>query len=241
MFFYTMQCFEGESIIGGDLAVDDQFKYAVSVQSMFGYVCGGKIIGDRYALTTVHCVINDEKKLKGTPLSVTVGATDASGTSYSRTKILINRIFERTLILMNHINSHDTLFPFQLNQLLGLEVRGRRVGLYQLRFAEARVVACAECRKYFKAPIYSSHLCVRVKQRDAENPSGVCSRRCSRTLNDTVIGVVTSGPLGCLERASAGVYTRVSSYVGFIKNAMKNKVTANMRSISFPYPADARP
>ena len=46
---------------------------------------------------------------------------------------------------------------------------------------------------------------------------------------NTVIGVVSTNPLGCDESMDPGVYTRVSSYLKFIKNALNGIKARDMR------------
>ena len=45
-----------------------------------------------------------------------------------------------------------------------------------------------------------------------------------------LIGIVSSSPLGCDETVAPSVYTRVTSYIPFITNAVNNIVSEDMRS-----------
>lgn len=49
---------------------------------------------------------------------------------------------------------------------------------------------------------------------------------------NTIIGVVSGISIGCNENNEPGIYCRVSSYIGFIKNAL-NDVTDKMRIMTF--------
>lgn len=50
--------------------------------------------------------------------------------------------------------------------------------------------------------------------------------------SNTIIGVVSGISIGCNENNEPGIYCRVSAYIKFIKNAMKD-VTGDMRVKSF--------
>ena len=48
-------------------------------------------------------------------------------------------------------------------------------------------------------------------------------------FGNTVIGVVSTSPLGCVENQFAAVYTRVSSFLDFIDKAMKGIESGDIR------------
>lgn len=48
--------------------------------------------------------------------------------------------------------------------------------------------------------------------------------------NTTLIGVVSTGPIGCAETLIPGVYTRVSAYLDFIRNAVNDVDDPSIRS-----------
>ena len=45
-----------------------------------------------------------------------------------------------------------------------------------------------------------------------------------------IIGIVNSSPLGCDETHVPSVYTRVSTFIPFILNAVNDRVTTDMRT-----------
>lgn len=48
-------------------------------------------------------------------------------------------------------------------------------------------------------------------------------------VDDVVIGVLIASPLGCDESKKPALYTRVSTYIPFIKNVMNGIRTKRMR------------
>lgn len=50
----------------------------------------------------------------------------------------------------------------------------------------------------------------------------------------TLIGIVSTSPVGCKETKAAAVYTRVSSYLDFIDKARKDQPDDTMRTTKLP-------
>ena len=47
---------------------------------------------------------------------------------------------------------------------------------------------------------------------------------------NTIIGVLSKSPLGCKEDKQAAIYTRVSSYLLFIDDAMNDRLNEGIRT-----------
>ncbi|XP_003424989.1 trypsin-1-like [Nasonia vitripennis] len=101
--------------------------------------------------------------------------------------------------------------------------------------ASAKVIGNAECQDYYVNPIGDSELCARVDEHNDDTPQGVCRGDSGGPLvykSNTIIGVVSGISIGCNENNEPGIYCRVSAYIEFIKNAMKD-VTDGMRVKTF--------
>lgn len=49
----------------------------------------------------------------------------------------------------------------------------------------------------------------------------------------TLIGVLSTSPMGCTENEGSGVYTKIASYLDFINAALKDNHTEDMRSHTY--------
>lgn len=47
----------------------------------------------------------------------------------------------------------------------------------------------------------------------------------------TLIGVVSSSPLGCMENMRPGIYSRVSAYLDLIRGAMRGEVDSSVIAV----------
>uniref|UniRef100_A0ABD2W9V9 Peptidase S1 domain-containing protein n=1 Tax=Trichogramma kaykai TaxID=54128 RepID=A0ABD2W9V9_9HYME len=111
----------------------------------------------------------------------------------------------------------------------------------KLRSAEARLMSNSVCVKMYakrrKRPsIASSHVCAQVMQRDARHPGGVCTGDSGSPLvvhdasdGPTVVGILNVSPPGCKENKYPSIYARVSAYGDFVRNAVRGRLTPDMR------------
>ncbi|XP_016836949.1 trypsin-3-like [Nasonia vitripennis] len=103
----------------------------------------------------------------------------------------------------------------------------------KMRFAEANILSTEECQKGYKSKITENHLCASLVQRDSDKPEGICYGDSGGPLvynGDTLIGVVSTSPLGCRETEAAAVYTRVSSFLDFVYKAVKDVKDKSIRT-----------
>ncbi|KAJ8664428.1 hypothetical protein QAD02_006090 [Eretmocerus hayati] len=105
-----------------------------------------------------------------------------------------------------------------------------------LRFAEADVMSLDECQKNYADPVYESQLCARIVQRDQNSPEGFCTGDSGSPLvynGTTLIGIASFNEEGCVENITAGVYTNVSNYLGFIQQVIEDSPDLNVHTLIF--------
>ncbi|KAJ8668625.1 hypothetical protein QAD02_010288 [Eretmocerus hayati] len=101
----------------------------------------------------------------------------------------------------------------------------------KLRFAKTKVLSHDTCQSGFHDNVTDMHICARVLHQQASDPQGVCSGDSGGPLvhkHKTLIGIVSTSPLGCSEAEAPGVYTRVSAFLDFVDKAVKNKNDSTM-------------
>lgn len=64
---------DDDEIRGGDDAAPGEFGYQLSLEVFGQSFCGASILGDRWALTAAHCVINPYIVTKHFPIKVVAG------------------------------------------------------------------------------------------------------------------------------------------------------------------------
>ncbi|XP_008214285.1 chymotrypsin-1-like [Nasonia vitripennis] len=108
-------------------------------------------------------------------------------------------------------------------------------GYGKMRFADVDIISQSKCQRLARA-ISKNHICGMVVQRSAK-PEGVCSGDSGGPLvagDKTLIGVVSTSPLGCRENKEPAVYTRVSEYIDFVKKALKGQTDSSIRTTTLP-------
>ncbi|KAL7290310.1 hypothetical protein TKK_0016008 [Trichogramma kaykai] len=101
-----------------------------------------------------------------------------------------------------------------------------------LNRAVAIVMSNERCQRYYEHNVSDDQVCAKIIEFSDDTPQGVCRGDSGSPLvynGDTVIGVLSGISLGCDENKEPAIYTRVSSYLTFIRNAMKD-VTLQMRT-----------
>ncbi|XP_023245979.1 cationic trypsin-like [Copidosoma floridanum] len=101
--------------------------------------------------------------------------------------------------------------------------------------ANAKVIGNAECQEHYTDTIHDGELCARIIEPNDDKPRGVCRGDSGSPLvykSNTIIGVVSGISIGCNENNQPGIYCRVSSYLGFVRDALRG-VTDRMRVKTF--------
>lgn len=92
-----------------------------------------------------------------------------------------------------------------------------------LKFLGVEVLKATAC----KANLYPSIICGKALQTSNSRYDGVCSGDSGGPLlyGDTIIGIVSSSPIGCDESVNSASYTKVDNYLDFIRGVIDEKPT----------------
>lgn len=217
-------------IVGGKDAAVGQFPYQVSLRQSGRHFCGGSIINKRYILTAAHCV-------QGTnPSSVTVHAgttqINQNGDSYAAEKIVAHRDFSM-VSLLNDVALIRVNKDITFNSLVQPIALASGSNTYEgsacilsgwgttrlngntpnnLQWINLYIEKQAECKKAHWR-VQASHICTFTKQGE-----GACHGDSGGPLvvGKTQVGIVSFGQPCAVGKPD--VYTRVSSFVDWIKN-----------------------
>ncbi|CAL7948235.1 unnamed protein product [Xylocopa violacea] len=244
----TAFAFPEGQIVGGRDAPVGKFPYQVSLRSSGSHFCGGSIISSRYILTAAHCVqgISNTNNIK-----VHAGTTQvtASGDTYGVDRIVAHRDYnprrivnDVALIRVNrNIVFNNLVQPIRLasgsNNYEGSSCVLSGWGTTRaggnipnnLQYINLNVESQAKCKQTHR-DVQASQICTFTKYGE-----GACNGDSGGPLaaNGVQIGIVSYGiPCGV---GKPDVYTRVSSFVSWIKNQqsyLMNEDTATQ-------PADA--
>ncbi|KAI8441972.1 hypothetical protein MSG28_005642 [Choristoneura fumiferana] len=226
---------EGLTIIGGHNVSITDAPYMAALYSKGKFVCGGTIIHDMFVLTSAHCVRNSIKprkviigadRLKADDDKVVIGVKEEfCHENYhpdpETNDICLLKLYKPIpfgpKIAKVDLPSQD----FQIPGGLLVNVTGwgitspssQRIRAKKLQQVTIVTVSESECLRYYP-DLTDNLICAGSKGRDAcrGDDGGPL------TLYDTQIGVV-SYEKGC--GRVAGVYTKVSSYITWIKNTIE--------------------
>lgn len=88
---------DGEGIVGGKQADENQFPYQVALLIKGKMVCGGGIIGDKYILTAAHCFIDEDGLFFNEDYTVVAGTTNLNldqGIEIPAEKVYVHKGFQ---------------------------------------------------------------------------------------------------------------------------------------------------
>lgn len=228
-----------QRIVGGQAITIRRVPYQVSVQRYGSHWCGGSLITAQVVVSAAHCYYDVRSPSQ---LNVRVGSTYSNrGGRLIKVSSFINHElyttpeqsnqYDITLIkLAARVASSDTTRYIPLNR----EAVAPRTPCYvsgwgqiteknttlplQLRGVQLNTIdqqACVTANR--PSPVYNSNICAYARGRDScQGDSGG-----PLAAGGRLIGIVSWG-IGCARQGLPGVYTRVSSYVGWIQRNMKN-------------------
>lgn len=225
-------------MIGGENAEDGQFPYLVTIHQV-GKTdgCAGSILNERFILTAGHCI----KRIPAADLSIAVGSTQFSGGKvYQIEKVLDSPFFP--WFRSDDIGLIKTALPIEFSEAVkpiavhqsvveggvvavvsgwGSTSKTNPHGMTEhLQFTHVNTLAVQECVDAFPWSvgqyISNSSLCT------FNAGKGMCrgDSGAPLVLNGELIGIA-SWAIPCADRYP-DVYTRISSYLTWIADNMKN-------------------
>ncbi|XP_072747507.1 chymotrypsin-2-like [Anoplolepis gracilipes] len=226
-------------IVGGRNAKPGEIAYQVSLQTIKTghHFCGGVVLNQKYVLTAAHCVFGKNVKL----ISATVGTIDLRKPhavyliessyvheEYNRNNSWINDI--ALLKLISPIEFSTLVSPVELpkqNQTVKTDSTAIVSGYGRLRYngnrtnelnvASIKIADQAYCRDMYakhSKNIFNTHICANeptVERGSCKGDSGG-----PLTVDGKLIGLV-SWSHHCSDMVFPSVYTRVPSYVNWIR------------------------
>ncbi|XP_047347015.1 chymotrypsin-1-like [Vespa velutina] len=229
-----------ERIVGGSRAAIGEFPYQVSLRVNGNHICGGSIISSRHVVTAAHCV-NNWVNIPNPYYTIVTGTIylGNSGQTHNIASVTVHPRYIGTsqtswindvavLALEEPINFNIYQKPIPLleteipdNSLLHLSGWGKIYanGPISNVLLKANMYSTNNnvCQKQHSLTIYQSHIC-------ALNHKGIgaCQGDSGGPLTyDGQLAGIVSWVIPCAVGVP-DVFTKVSSHVAFIRNAMLN-------------------
>jgi len=226
-------------IVGGTLARPGEIPYQVSLQDIKTdhHFCGAVILNEQYVLTAAHCLVNKNTS----KVSVNVGMTNLRKphSIHLIESSYIHEEYDPTNSWINDIALIKLKSPFSFSSLVSAVKLPRQnettdantvtivsgfgrlwqggMGSTELRVVNIIVADQTFCREQYGANfmnIYDTQICAY----DPTEQKGSCQGDSGGplTANGKLIGLV-SWSNGCADTEFPSVFTRVSSYIDWIK------------------------
>nr|XP_012218726.1 PREDICTED: chymotrypsin-2-like [Linepithema humile] len=224
-------------IVNGRDALLGDIPYQVSLQIDSHHFCGGAILNEKYVITAAHCV---EEKNQSSGIKVIAGSTDLKDPKVTNLveKVIVHERFNRfhtvndiaLLKVVNKFKTTSTLqfvplpprdFVVKANDIATVSGWGRLwqggPATNQLQRVDIVITDQIYCSyKYMMIGynISTTQICAY----DWTTEKGVCQGDSGGplTVGGNLVGLVSWG-IGCASTSFPTVFTRVSSYLDWIK------------------------
>ncbi|XP_034246476.1 brachyurin-like [Thrips palmi] len=249
------QDLSGLRIVGGDEAAPGQFPHQVGIWILLGRsrnFCGGSIISDRVVVTAAHCATRGTNFTVVAGAHAILDESEPSRQEVQADAKLVHERFNKEEQLANDIALlrlekplvfNDRVQPVRLPRAAHKSFWRSKVLMSgwghnttdaedispKLRFVQNRVVSNLYCRaRYFMKHVRDSNICVSGwwKKGTCQGDSGGPMVVTESDGKPTLVGLTSFGiKFGC-EVSWPNVFTRVTSYLDWIREGM-DKLSGN--------------
>lgn len=207
-------------IVGGQDAKEGEAPYQISFQRDGSHYCGGSIISSQFVVTAAHCIDGSANK----SLTIRYNSLEHNkGGQVVKVTKTIALIFLKNPLSLGKVNAQIIRVPRQNKQSVGnLTVSGWGytkendfILSTRLKIVKIPLIDYKKCKERYKNLLTEDMICAGLKdggkdacQGDSDGPGMSDDHR--------LIGIVSWG-IGCAEPNFPGVFTKVSSYVDWIR------------------------
>ncbi|KAK6185666.1 hypothetical protein SNE40_007847 [Patella caerulea] len=230
-------------IIGGNSALAGEYPWQVSLRYQGQHVCGGTLIDHQWVLTAAHCIEDSSVR----DWTVAVGVTDIDSVYSSHIHKVVymkahNSYDDDTLshdiALMRLGKSVDTSGKYvrtaclpgstdDFNNVVCTvsgwgSTKDKGPGSRYLKHVSVPVIKNSLCSYYLGDVVFDHNVCAGINAggRDACEGDSGGPLVCQKGGSWKIVGIVSWG-YGCGEKNTPGVYTRVSSFLDWIKQVQQ--------------------
>ncbi|XP_069683015.1 trypsin-1-like isoform X1 [Periplaneta americana] len=226
------------NIVGGVDAAPGEFPSQLSFLTKYGLDCGASILSENWAITAGHCA--DDIHVRDIMLKAGSIYVSKGGTLYNVSQIIIHEAYNPKDDWRNDIALLKVSSPFKIDGVtvkpVSLPAQGENppdgaiatvIGwgkmsesgptsdiLQKVDIPIINQKLCADLYNQTGLPIYDVHICAGLLQGGKDSCQGDSGG--PLFVDGTLVGIVSWGE-GCAEPNRPGVYTRVSSFIDWIR------------------------
>ncbi|XP_055585480.1 plasminogen-like [Uranotaenia lowii] len=242
----------GAKIVGGMTAPENKYSWMAALYYNNKFICGGSLITDRYVITAAHCVFRTDPARFRIQFLVH-NRTNPTSSSVERSVKSIKSFFYNILTNNNDLALLELMFPVNVgDQLVPICLPPANDKLYEGKMAVVTgwgktavgglaatlqelpvpILTNTACRKagYWGFQITNKMLCAGYLEGGRDSCQGDSGGPLQIFNNDTrryeLAGVVSWGR-ACAQKNYPGVYTRISKFLRWIGNKVKDSCICN--------------
>ncbi|XP_058443796.1 trypsin-4-like [Malaya genurostris] len=237
-----------EKIVGGSMAKENAYPWMAALYYNNRFTCGGSLVTDRYILTAAHCVVRLTPARFRVQLLVH-NRTQPTTNSVERSVKSIKTFFFNSLSNNNDIGLLELMFPVTISgdRLVPICLPPANDNLFEGKMAivtgwgktalgglsdtlqelHVPVLSNTNCRRsgYWAFRITNKMVCAGFIEGGRDSCQGDSGGPLQIFNNETrryeLVGIVSWGR-ACAQKNYPGVYTRVSRFLRWINNNVKD-------------------